>query len=119
MSIKLPRIEGTAYDAVLNEFIDSVNREVNDNQPKLAAHAVAAIGRFLMENHEVEAGTSWVAKTMPLVNDISIIGPMVDKLYQPLVERAKQPKRAGCAGVALSLVTMGVVAGFAWRRFAG
>lgn len=117
MSIKLPRIEGTAYDGALNEFIDSVNREVNADQPKLAAHAVAAIGRFLMENHEVNAGTLWIGKVMPLVKHITIIAPMVDKLYQPLVERAKQPRKSGWVGVALVLIATLVVTGFAWWWF--
>lgn len=114
MPIKLPRIEGTAFDGALNEFIDSVNREVNADQPKLAAHAVAAIGRFLVENHEVEAGTLWIGKAMPLVNHITIIGPMVDKLYQPLVERAKQPRRTA---VALVLIAIPVIVGFAYWWF--
>lgn len=117
MAITLPRIEGTAYDAALNEFIDSVNRDVNAEQPKLAAHAVAAIGRFLMENHEVEAGTLLIGKAMPLVSHITIISPMVDKLYQPLVERVKQPKKAGCAGVALIVIAISVVAGVVWWLF--
>ncbi len=117
MPITLPRIEGTAYDGALNEFIDSVNSEVNPDQPKLAAHAVAAIGRFLMENHEVEAGTRWIRQAMPLVGHITIIAPMVDKLYQPLVERAKHPRKAGCAGVAAILVATAAVGGIAWWCF--
>lgn len=118
MAIKLPRIEGTAYDATLNEFIDSVNREVNAEQPKLAVHCAAAIGRFLVENHEVEVGTLWIGKAMPLVGHIPIISPMVDNLYQALVERANQPNKTGCAGVGLILIAIPVVAGFSWWLFA-
>jgi hypothetical protein len=54
---------------------------------------------------------------MPLVEHITIIAPMVDKLYQPLVERAKQPRQSGCAGVALVLIATAGVAGFAWWWF--
>ena len=78
-----------AYDGAMNEFIDSINRKANEDQWKLAAHVVAAIGRFLMENHEVEAGTLWIGKAVPLVRHIAIIAAMVDKLYQSLAERVK------------------------------
>lgn len=103
MLIYLPRIEGTAHDYALNEFIDSVNSHVHPDHAKLAAHAVAAIGRFLIENHEVEAGTLWIGEAVPLVEHITIIAPMVDKLYQALVERAKQPRKSGCTALALVL----------------
>lgn len=116
MPINLPRIEGTAYDDALNEFIDFVNSEASPDQPKLAAHAAAAIVRFLIENHEVEAGTLWTRETMPLVEHIDIIPPMVDKLYQPLIERAKQPRKQGCAGIAMALVALPVVAGITILR---
>jgi hypothetical protein len=114
MPINLPRIEGTAYDSALNEFIDSLNNDTNPNQPVLAAHAVAAIGRFLMENHEVEVGAPWLQNAMALVGDIVIYDPMVDKLYKPLVESAKHPPKSGCAGAAMVLIAAPIVAGSAW-----
>lgn len=117
MPINLPRIEGTAYDGALNDLIDSVNNEVNPDQPKLAAHAAAAIARFLLENHELEGGGRWLEKAMPLVHDIVIYDPMVDKLYKPLVARAKQPQKSGCAGVAMVLIATPIVAGSAWWLF--
>ncbi len=41
----------------------------------------------------------------PLVQHITIIAPMVDKLYQSLVERAKQTRESGCGGVASILIS--------------
>jgi len=70
-----------------------------------------------VENHEVEAGTRWIEKTLPLVNHITIITPMVDKLYEPLVERAKQPQTSGCMGVAIVFLAAPAFAGFAWWWF--
>jgi hypothetical protein len=87
MGIHLPRIEGTGYDLALNEFIDSINNERDAQQPKLAAHAVAAVVRFLAVNHKVEAGTRWLQQAMPLVNHINVYDHMVDKLYDEIVKR--------------------------------
>ena len=117
MPIHLPNIEGTAHDFVLNEFIDFVNSEARPERAKFAAHAAAAIGKFLIENHEVEAGSRWIQKAMPLVQHITITPLMVDKLYQPLVERSKQTRKSGYAKVAMTLIVIAVVAGIAWWWF--
>lgn len=114
MSIHLPRIEGTAYDHTLNELIDSVNRQVDPVQAKLAAHVVCAVLRFLIENREVEAGTRWSEKVAPLVKHITIIDPMVDKIYESLVQRAKQVPNSGCGGVAAILIAITIAVGLAW-----
>jgi len=114
LPIHIPRIDGTVYDYALNEFIDSVNSEVNPDQPKLAAHAVAAIGRFLIENHEVEAGTRWIQKATPPVEHIAIVDSMVDKLYDPLAQRAKRGSKSGCGGVAAILIAPAIASGLAW-----
>ncbi len=117
MPIKLPRIEGTAYDGALNRLIDSVNADVSSNQPQLAAHAVAAIVKFLMENHEVEAGIPWTERAAPLIRHIRIIPPMVDKLYESLSAIAMRPRALGCAGAVFVSLVPPVAAGLAWKRF--
>jgi hypothetical protein len=90
--IQLPRISGTAHDRLLNDFIDSVNAERNAEQPKLAAHAAAAIGKFLMVNHETSAGPAWLAKAMAIVGEAKVHDKMVDKLYDALVERSTRTR---------------------------
>ena len=109
MPIDLPRIAGTAHDRALNEFIDFINRK---GDLKFAAHAVAAIGRFLIEHHEVRAGTEWIRRAMPQVEDVKVLEPMVDKLHAGLVERTQQRERRGCGMVTL-LIVVGVL-GIAW-----
>jgi hypothetical protein len=121
MGIHLPRIEGTGCDLALNEFIDSINSERDAQQPKLAAHAAAAVVRFLAVNHKVEAGTRWLQHAMPLVNHINVYDHMVDKLYDELVKRvmpddvyktsvgAAQHLRLGCL--------WGIVALIGWLLF--
>lgn len=116
MHINLPRINGTIHDSLLNDFIDSVNAEVHEDQPKLAGHAVAAIGKFLIVNHESEAGAQWLKKAAPLVEHVNVFEPMVDKLYQPIAQRANRPKPKGCAGLSI-LVFTPVAAGIAWWLF--
>ena len=91
MHINLPRIKGTAYDALLNDLITSVNTAGKDDvpaQPLFAASAAAAIGRFLMEKTDVKTGGPWIAMTVPLVGNIPIM-PMADMMYNKLVELAK------------------------------
>lgn len=98
MPIDLPQIEGTAHDRALNEFIDFINHK---GDLKFAAHAVAAIGRFLIENHEVKAGLEWMGKALPQVENVRVLEPIVDKVHAGLVERTQQLERRG-AGRSLS-----------------
>ena len=89
MIISLPRIQGTAHDSARNGLIDSVNDQTDPHQPKLAAHAVAAISKLLTENHELAGGGPWLQESIPLVHDMVIFDPMVDSLYDRLVKAAK------------------------------
>lgn len=114
MPIILPRIEGTKFDALLNGFIASVNRETHAEQPKLAAHAVAATIKFLAVHHETAAGIPWTQQALPLVRHVAVIPSMVDKLYDQLEARSKGPSAAGCVAV---LIVLALVAGICWWWF--
>ena len=81
--IELPRLQGSADDDAINGLIEACNRA---NDPRLTAHAAAAIVRFLMENHEYQAGNEWLSKVEPLVGDAEVSAAMVDKFYLGLVE---------------------------------
>jgi len=82
-------IKGTRYDSLLNGLIDSINHDNRPNQAIIAATACVAIAQFLMANHEVEAGAPWLEKARPLVSGIVIHDPVVDRMYERLVEEAK------------------------------
>jgi hypothetical protein len=85
MQINLPQIEGTSFDGTLNELIDSVNNYVNPDQQKFAAHAAAAITRFLMEFDKLK-GEAWLRKARPLVDGTAVNPPLVDNMYEQLVK---------------------------------
>ncbi len=87
MSTHVPNINGTTYDKALNGLIDFINSK---NNPMYKAHAVAAIGRFLIENHEIDIGASWVKDTLPLVEDINVNESMVNNIYGGIVKQAQK-----------------------------
>lgn len=89
MKINLPLIAGTSFDNALNNMIGSINRDNNPEQAKMATHVAAAIGKFLIINHETEVGPDWLNKIKPLVGDIKVYDNIVDNLYNELVKRTK------------------------------
>ena len=108
---QLPHIKGTADDGPINGLIDATNAQ---NSPFLSAHAAAAIGRFLMENHETAVGPEWLSKVMPLVRDAKIDDKLVDKMHARLTE-ASDRQQSGCSPVILLVVMLlAVLTGIVW-----
>ena len=107
---QLPHIKGTADDGPINGLIDATNAE---NSPFIAAHAAAAIGRFLAENHEMAVGPEWLSKVMPLIGDAKVDDKLVDKMHARLTE-ASELQHSGCSPVFLVAVLLAVLVGIVW-----
>lgn len=108
---QLPHIKGTADDGPINGLIDATNSQ---NSPFLAAHAAAAIGRFLIENHETAVGPEWLSNVVPLVGDAEIDEKLVDKMYASLTE-ASALQHSGCSPVLfVAVLLVAVLIGIGW-----
>jgi hypothetical protein len=79
---QLPHIKGTLDNEPINGLIDSTNTQ---NRFFLSAHAAAAIGRFLIQNHETTVGPEWLSKVMSLVGDAKIDDMMPGRLKEASV----------------------------------
>ncbi len=110
---QLPHIHGTADDNAINGLIDECNRQ---NNLGFSAHAAAAIIRYLLENHEVEAGTKWTAEVSPIVMHVHINEEFVNKVYQRLSEYSEL-KRIGCPIIPILIILIALAAGLAWWYF--
>ena len=118
MTTRLPRIEGSEHDAALNTLIDFVNEYTDGQQEAFAAHAAAAIVKFLIVHHEVDVGTVWTKEVTRIVGAYPVADSFVDKLYHGLEARAMRSKALGCAARTLAMAGTPLFAAFAWWRLA-